>query len=181
MDFLFSLSLAKYEVYFLVVNSLLLVFYFGTWILEKSILLFTIVFGKKNETSPEEKIEAPKESPSKRTHKTEESKTETEEVPSVVTEEAPHGLTPDDKQNLLELTKVVKTKIARGEFSEAKSKIIEGLTVDKFDKELNCLLASLYERDKDYRRAELVYKDLVIVHETDPELYTKLGFALSMQ
>ena len=95
-------------------------------------------------------------------------------------EETPEP-TVDDRQQASEIVKIVKTKIARAEFTEAKGKIIEGLALDKFDKDLNCLLASLYERDKDFKKAELVYKDLIVVHDTDPEIYMKLGFALSMQ
>ena len=91
------------------------------------------------------------------------------------------GPSTEDRQQASEIAKLAKTKIARGEFTEAKGKIIEGLAFDKFDKELNCLLASLYERDKDFKKAELVYKDLIVVHDTDPEIYMKLGFALSMQ
>lgn len=94
---------------------------------------------------------------------------------------ASSGPTPSDRAQAGEIARLVKTKIARGEFTEAKAKIIEGLTYDKFDKELNCLLASLYERDRDFKKAELVYKDLIIVHDGDSEIYMKLGFALSMQ
>ncbi len=53
--------------------------------------------------------------------------------------------------------------------------------MDKWNKELNCLLASLYERDNEYRKAELIYKDLILVHDTDAEIYMKLGFSLSIQ
>lgn len=53
--------------------------------------------------------------------------------------------------------------------------------MEKFNKDLNCLLASLYEKDRDYKKAELIYKDLILMNDTDPELYLKLGFALSIQ
>lgn len=42
-------------------------------------------------------------------------------------------------------------------------------------------MASLYEKDRDYKKAELIYKDLILLNETDSELYLKLGFALSIQ
>jgi tetratricopeptide (TPR) repeat protein len=58
---------------------------------------------------------------------------------------------------------------------------VEGLSIDKFNKELNCLLASLYENEKDYKRAEIVYKDLIILHPMDTELYLKLGFVIVIQ
>ncbi len=90
-------------------------------------------------------------------------------------------LSGDEKQYLIELIKMIKTRIARWEFSEARARIIEGLSIEKFNKDLNCLLASLYEKDRDYKKAELIYKDLIVMNDTDPELYLKLGFALSIQ
>lgn len=90
-------------------------------------------------------------------------------------------LTPERRAEISELAKLIRTKIARGELTDARSKIIEGLAIDKWHKELNCLLASLYERDNEYRKAEFIYKDLILVHDTDPEIYMKLGFSLSIQ
>jgi tetratricopeptide (TPR) repeat protein len=90
-------------------------------------------------------------------------------------------ITPAVRAEIGEIAKLVRTKIARWEISDARSKIIEGLAMDKWNKELNCLLASLYERDNDYRKAEFIYKDLILVHETDAEIFMKLGFSLSIQ
>jgi len=90
-------------------------------------------------------------------------------------------LSGDQKQHITDLIKSIKTRIARGEFSEARARIIEGLSIEKFNKDLNCLLASIYEKDRDYKKAELIYKDLILMNDTDPELYLKLGFALSIQ
>lgn len=98
-----------------------------------------------------------------------------------IDESIPNILTPERRAEISELAKVVRTKIARWELSDARSKIIEGLAIDKWHKELNCLLASLYERDNEYRKAEFIYKDLILVHDTDPEIYMKLGFSLSIQ
>lgn len=109
-----------------------------------------------------------------------ETRTEREEKTEeeTTTEEELSG---DEKQQIIELVKSIKTRIARGEFTEARARIIEGLSIDRFNKELNCLLASLYEKDRDYKKAELIYKDLILMNDTDPELYLKLGFALSIQ
>jgi Tfp pilus assembly protein PilF len=85
------------------------------------------------------------------------------------------------RAELNDLVKIIRTKIARGEITEARTRIIGGLSIDKWHKDLNYLLASLYERDHEYRKAELIYKDLILVHNTDPEIYMKLGFALSIQ
>lgn len=96
-------------------------------------------------------------------------------------EEKEVGLSPEKRHELAEIIKNVRTRLARAEFSEARARIIEGLAIDKWNKELNYMLASIYERDKDYKKAEFIYKDLVLVHDTDPEIYMKLGFALSIQ
>lgn len=103
------------------------------------------------------------------------------ESPVVDTEPSKPALSVDQKQYLIELIKNIKTSIARGEFNEARARIIEGLSIEKFNKDLNCLLASLYEKERDYKKAELIYKDLILLNDTDPELYLKLGFALSIQ
>lgn len=95
--------------------------------------------------------------------------------------EEQNPLSSDEKQYVVDLIKNIKTRIARWEFQEARARIIEGLSIDKFNKDLNCLLASLYEKNKDYKKAELIYKDLILLNETDSELYLKLGFILSIQ
>lgn len=79
------------------------------------------------------------------------------------------------------MIKTVKTRIARGEYAEATGKLIEGLSLDKHHYELNMLLASIYEKEKDYKKAELVFKDLLTDRPEDTELFLKLGFTLSIQ
>jgi tetratricopeptide (TPR) repeat protein len=85
------------------------------------------------------------------------------------------------KQELSDLIKLIQTKIARSEYAEAKQKIISWLSIDKFHKELNCMLASLYEWESDFKKAEIVYRDLILVYDVDIELYLKLWFVLSVQ
>lgn len=86
----------------------------------------------------------------------------------------PEPLSKEEKENISELIKGIKIKLSRGEASEARARIVEGLSIDKFNKELNCLLASMYEAEKDYKKAEMIYKDIIVFHETDLELYLKL-------
>ncbi|EKE28300.1 MAG: hypothetical protein ACD_3C00082G0012 [uncultured bacterium (gcode 4)] len=90
-------------------------------------------------------------------------------------------LSKDQKDEISEITKLAKNKIWRWEYSDAKAKIIEGLSIDKFNKNLNLLLASLYEIDKDYKKAEFIYKDLIVLNDHDAEIYLKLWFILSIQ
>ncbi|MDD2891390.1 MAG: hypothetical protein PHQ95_00290 [Candidatus Gracilibacteria bacterium] len=175
MDIFFSSIFVKYEIAFLGVNLLYIVFHllhsFFHWYLK----LRTFICKKKTadkiiEEQQQKVIEDKKLE-----------KQETTTVSQKETEPVKEGLSGDQKQYLSELIKTIKTRIARGEFSEARARIIEGLSIEKFNKDLNCLLASLYEKDRDYKKAELIYKDLILMNDTDPELYLKLGFVLSIQ
>lgn len=207
MDFLLSGAFARFDAWFLVANLTFLIAATVSYVVEKLFWLFRVVSPIKpnhsvpspaqpqapqSETNPVAAQESPKTAVSKvAASKEEERPSEDASAPAgepetdagTESENETFGSGPstEDRQQAGEIAKLAKTKIARGEFTEAKGKIIEGLAFDKFDKELNCLLASLYERDKDFKKAELVYKDLIVVHDTDPEIYMKLGFALSMQ
>lgn len=73
-------------------------------------------------------------------------------------------------------------KNAVKEFEQARAAIIEGLTVDKHNKQLNILLAQYYERKHDYTKAEIIYKDLILYHDPqDPDLYIYLADNLMRQ
>ncbi len=169
MDFLLSGFFARQEAYFLLANAAFLALAFLSYLFDWTRSAHAFLFEKPHAV-PVAEVPASREAG--------------EEAPAAPFrdfEAEKHEVTADEKMVLTEIAKSAKTKMARGEFSEARSKIIEGLTIDKFDKELNCLLASIYERSGDYAKSELLYKDLIVVHDTDPELYLKLGFALSMQ
>lgn len=98
-----------------------------------------------------------------------------------ILENASAELSAEEKQKVSDCVASAKVRIAAGDYSDARAIVIEWLSLDKFHKELNILLASLYEIDKDYKKAELIYKDLILMHDSDPEIYLKLGFSLSMQ
>lgn len=202
MDIFFSSVIVKYEIAFLWLNLVYIAFHilhsiyhsylkFRAFLWEKKTAAKIIEEQKarlrqeQNEqiiTPPEGKIESPIspetikdiEVPSDEIEWVESTK-ETEKSKDK------EVLSGDQKQHITDLIKSIKTRIARGEFSEARARIIEGLSIEKFNKDLNCLLASIYEKDRDYKKAELIYKDLILMNDTDPELYLKLGFALSIQ
>lgn len=110
-----------------------------------------------------------------------EEKEKIEEIGESETDENSSELSKEDRDEVIEIAKIAQTKINRWEYSDAKAKIIEWLSIDKFNKQLNVLLASLYEKDKDYKKAELIYKDLIVLNDHDTEIYLKLGFILSIQ
>lgn len=202
MDILLSGAFARFDAWFLLANLAFLSAATVSYVVEKLFWLFRVVSPIRPNhavSSPQAPIPAQVAVAAETAVRSETASAASS--PSAVSEIAAVGEVPatevetpeeeeatvsgepssDDRQQASEIAKLAKTKIARAEFTEAKGKIIEGLAFDKFDKELNCLLAFLYERDKDFKKAELVYKDLIVVHDTDPEIYMKLGFALSMQ
>lgn len=91
------------------------------------------------------------------------------------------SLSREERAHIQELVGLVRLKMSRGSKSEARIHVIAGLSIDKFDKDLNVLLASLYESDGEYAKAELIYKDLIVLHENDPEIYLRLGNTLYAQ
>lgn len=90
-------------------------------------------------------------------------------------------ITDDDKNKILDLLKKIKVNISKAEYDLAKNLIIEWLAIDKFNIELNIELASIYIREKDYIKAEYIYKDLLLVHTEDFDILKKLAYVLTMQ
>lgn len=90
-------------------------------------------------------------------------------------------ITDEDKNKIIELLKRIKVNISKAEYDLAKNLIIEWLAIDKFNIELNMELASIYIREKDYIKAEYIYKDLLLVHEEDFDILKKLAYVLTMQ
>ncbi len=94
--------------------------------------------------------------------------------------EVKDALTDEDKIYIQELLKKIKLNISKGEFDVAKSLIVEWLTIDKFNIDLNWELASIYIIEKDYSKAEIIYKDLLLVHNDNQEILKKLGYILAI-
>lgn len=109
-----------------------------------------------------------------------------EEAPVQYTEEyTPSQEVPpsvqNEKQQLAELVRAIRTKIALGSLMDAHAMIVEGLSIDKNHLDLNLLLASLFEQDGSYKKAEYIYRDLVELYPNNKDVYNKLGIAVSMQ
>lgn len=88
---------------------------------------------------------------------------------------------PTKREKITENIAIARTLLARNMFIEARSVIIEGLSLDKKNKDLNILLASLYERDRAYEKAEFIYKDIAESAPNDIEILTHLADVLAMQ
>lgn len=90
-------------------------------------------------------------------------------------------LSPVDKEKIKSILSQIRLNKARGEYDLAKNFVIEGLLIDKFDKNINMELASLYLMDDDFAKAEIIYKDILLVHNDDFEILKNLWFVLSNQ
>jgi len=82
---------------------------------------------------------------------------------------------------LSEITKKVKINSSKSYLEKAKSLIIEGLAIDKYDKELNIELATIYEKEKNYKNAEYIYEDLIHMYKNDTNILKKLAYVLALQ
>lgn len=89
-------------------------------------------------------------------------------------------LSPEQKEKILDLLAHIRTRLARWDVAESRALIIEWLSIDKHHRELNLLLASLYEKDQDFKKSELIYKDLAKSHPEDQEILQKLAKNLIM-
>lgn len=92
-----------------------------------------------------------------------------------------YQITDEEKNKIIELLKKIKINISKSEFDLAKNLIVEWLTIDKFHIDLNIELASIYILERDYIKAEYIYKDLLLVHNDDFDILKKLSYVLTMQ
>lgn len=108
--------------------------------------------------------------------------------PKRVVQEAPKNtvptqpqISPEKRDKLVEITNNVRTLIARGHIIDARTLIIEWLSISKNHRDLNIILAELYERDHAFEKAEFIYKDLAHFYPDDAELIMHLANTLAMQ
>lgn len=90
-------------------------------------------------------------------------------------------LSEEDKQRIAEIIKKVKNHITKWYYDSARLAIIEGLSLAKFNKELNLSLAYIYEKESKFKNAEFIYRDLIEILLNDYEIKKKLAFNLAMQ
>jgi len=83
-------------------------------------------------------------------------------------------ISPENLEKIREITKRAQINISRGYYDTARILIIEWLALKKHDKELNLLLADVYEREKNYKNAAFIYQDLLEIHKEDEYMLQRL-------
>lgn len=90
-------------------------------------------------------------------------------------------LSDQDKQKLIDIVKRVKINASKGYFDTARHIIVEWLSIDKFNKDLNIELAGIYEKEHNYKNAEFIYKDLIDAIWKDTDVMKKLWMIYALQ
>ena len=82
---------------------------------------------------------------------------------------------------LNEIIKKVKANTVKWYYDTSKNLIVEWLSYDKYNRELNLQLWYIYEKEKNYSNAEYIYKDLLDNYQWDYHIMKKLGYNLAIQ
>lgn len=90
-------------------------------------------------------------------------------------------LSPEKKEKVVEIINNVRTLIARWHIDDARTLIINGLSLEKDNRELNLLMANLYEREHAFEKAEFLLKELAEADPEDTEVLSHLATVLAMQ
>ncbi len=87
----------------------------------------------------------------------------------------------EDSKKIQEIIKRAKVNKTKWYYNSSKSLIIEWLAIDKLNKDLNLELASIYEEEKEYKKAEYIYNDLLSAFKNNFEILKKLWYNLAIQ
>jgi len=90
-------------------------------------------------------------------------------------------LSKENKEKVLEIIKKAKNNSSKWYLDFAKNLLIEWLSIDKYNKELNLELASIYEKEKKYLNAEYIYKDLLELQKVDFDVMKKLWYVYALE
>ncbi len=109
-------------------------------------------------------------------------KTKEIEVPEkIITEEKIEKVDTSQVEKLTNLISSVRTLIARWMLHEAQTLIVEWLSIEKDNRDLNILLGQIYEQEWQYEKSEYIYKDMAELHSNDIEILEKLANVLIIE
>jgi len=91
------------------------------------------------------------------------------------------NITAKDSKKIAEILKRVRINKSKWYLDTAKSLVIEWLAIDKINKDLNLELASIYEDEKEYKKWEYIYIDLLDAYKDNFEILKKLAYNLAIQ
>lgn len=97
------------------------------------------------------------------------------------TENIKNTISPQQWEQIREISKRAQVNISRWYLESARSLIIEWLALRKEDRDLNLLLADVYEREKKYQNAEYIYRDLLDEYKEDEYILQRLGNIYSLR
>jgi tetratricopeptide (TPR) repeat protein len=83
-------------------------------------------------------------------------------------------ITPEAGEQIREIAKRAHVNISRWYFETARSLIVEWLALKKQDKDLNLLLADVYEREKKFQNAAYIYQDMLVLFPWDLYILQRL-------
>ncbi len=161
-----NLIFIKIEIYILILSFLYILYY-------SSAKIFAVYFRIRKIIKPE-KIENTKSALNKVSLNT-------------VNRELVHKKTDDlkisheNKEKVLDIVRRVKINSNKWYYDFSKNLIVEWLSIDKYNRDLNLELAYIYEKEKKYLNAEYLYKDLLEVIKVDFEVMKKLWYVLALQ
>lgn len=161
-----NLFFIKLEIYTFLLSFWYLLYYSST--------KFYVVYYKLKKIIKPEKIENTKSALNKVSLNT-----DAREAVAKKTEEV--KLTQENKDKLVDIIKRVKINTSKWFYDFAKNLIVEWLSIDKFNKDLNFQLATIYEKEGKYLNSEYIYRDLLEVMKADYEVTKKLWFVLALQ
>lgn len=163
-----NLIFIKLEIFIFIFSFLYILYYLWT-------KFFVIYFKLKKAINPE-KIKNKKSALNKVSLNSSKRETSLEEK-----DKSKWNVSEIDKNKVTEILKRVKINSSKWYFDTAKNLIVEWLSLDKYSKELNLELASIYEQEKKYSNAEYIYKDLLDNLKVDFEVMKKLWYIYAMQ
>lgn len=107
----------------------------------------------------------------------------TSKKPSIDTNRAKNTFKKEviDIDRLRDTIKRVQVNKARWYYETARSLIVEWLTIDKNNKELNLELGEVYELEENFKNAEYIYKDMLETTPDNVDLLKRLWNVLALQ
>lgn len=161
-----NLFFIKLEIYIFILSFLYLLYYSST--------KFYVLYFKLKKIIRPEKIENTKSALNKVS-------LNIDSRESIVNKSDDTKLSQENKDKLTDIVKRVKINTSKWFYDFAKNLIVEWLSIDKFNKDLNFQLATIYEKEGKYLNSEYIYRDLLEVMKVDYEVMKKLWFVLALQ